>query len=162
MYKELFEQLKKRVRYDMNWSDKDENGVRRFPDKPEKETVFREEVALAILLLSDTIFVNDHWWMGDKEHMQDKPLWPKEACDMTSLNVNLNDVLMWGCADACEMKYDEIQEVYEYWEKDPHWGTAIWYCKKVNMMPQKPVAESIRKMGIWDIDNMNLKKNPTD
>jgi hypothetical protein len=69
---------------------------------------------------------------------------------------------MWGAADACEMNYDEIETVYNYWEKDPHWGTAVWYCKKLNMMPQKPVADSIRKAGIWDIDNMGLEKNPTD
>lgn len=149
----IIEEMQKRVWFEMDWSAKNDEGDRLFPNKPEKEMIFKDNVALSVLLFTEVIFLNDHWWENS---------WPEEARKITSLNVNVNDVLMWGCADAIEMEYDELQTVYEYWEKDPIWGTAVWYCKKQNLMPQKPVAEEIRKMGIWDIDNMGLQNNPTD
>lgn len=152
---EQIEELKKQVWWEMDWTQVDDKGVRIHPDKPEKETMFEENIALAILLLTNTVFLNSHWWMKSEG-------WPEDAAETTSLNVNTNDVLAWGCADAYSMKYNDIQEVYEYWEKDPVNGTAVWYCKKMNMMPQPPVADSIRRAGVWDIDNMGLQKNPDD
>lgn len=153
------DELKKLVWFEMDWSQKNNDGTRIFPNRPETELIFNKEIALAILLICDVIFLNDYWWKSEKH---DKTMaWPEDACKVASLNVNTNDVLMWGCADADSITYDEIQEVYEHWEKDPAWGTAVWYCKKLNMMPQKPVADRIRAMGIWDLDKMNLEKNPT-
>ncbi len=154
---EIIEAMKSKVRWEYDRTDL----KKRYPERediqsqPDKEMMFEDEIALAILLYAGVIFTNDHWWMKEEG-------WPEDACKVVSLNVNQNDVLMWGCADAHELKHSQIQEVYEYWEKDPHWGTAVWYCKEMNMMPQKPVADSIRKGGIWDIDNMGLAKNPTD
>lgn len=153
----IIEEMKKSVRWTMDWtrskaaSPDNEN----IQSKPDSEIMFETEIALAVLLYAGVVFTNDYWWMKEKN-------WPEDTCKKISLNVNTNDVLVWGCADSCDMNYEDIQEVYEYWEKDPSWGTAVWYCKKLKMMPQKPVADSIRKMGIWDIDNMGLEKNPTD
>ena len=153
----IIEELKKQVRWDMDWKSEKENPVtgHHYADKPDVEVVFEKEIALAILLLSSTVFLNDHWWMKDEG-------WPEDACNTASLNVNQNDILAWGVADAEEMKYSDIQDVYEHWEKDPSWGPAVWFCKKMNMMPQKPVADSIRAGGIWDLDSMGLEPNPTD
>lgn len=134
----IIDQLKTLVYYDVNG-----------------EQCFNEEYALAILLLSDAVFLNDHWWKKEDG-------WPEDACKTSSLNVNTSDVLAWGCADAEGITWKELQDVYEYWLKDPADGTVIWFCKKVNMMPQKPVADAIRKAGIWDIDAMGLEPNPTD
>ena len=155
--KDIIEAMKKQVRWTMdNKAMKARNlDNERIQALPDTEEMFEDEIALAVLLYSQVVFTNDHWWMKEEG-------WPEDACKVTSLNVNTNDVLFWGCADACEMKHSEIEEVYTYWEKDPAWGTAVWYCKKMNLMPQKPVADSIRKGGIWDIDNMGLQKNPTD
>ena len=122
---------------------------------PDDSPYFVEEYALAILLLADVVFLNDHWWKKDDG-------WPEDACKTTSLNVNMSDVLAWGCADAEDMSWREIEDVYSYWLKDPADGPTIWFCKKINMMPQKPVPDAIRKAGIWDIDNMGLDPNPTD
>lgn len=142
--KEIVEQLKKEVR----WT---------FTHKGKEEEMFEEEIALAILLLNHDIFLNNHWWMEEERG------WSKEAADKTiSLNLNTNDVLAWGCADAATLQHKQIKDVYEHWEKDPIYGTAVWYCKQMGMMPQPPVAESIRKQGIWDIDNMGLKTNPAE
>lgn len=165
--KDVIEHLKNGVRWETSWvnTKKRVAEMERTPDnqeyidrmlaKPDMEPQFEENYALAILLISEVVFINDHWWK--KQHG-----WPEDACKRPSINVNTNDVLAWGCADAIEMDYDDLEDVYTHWEKDPAWGTAVWYCKKLNMMPQKPVADSIRKMGIWDIDNMGLEKNPTD
>ena len=150
----IIEEMKKSVRWKMDWRSMKAQHPdnERIQSKPDIEDMFEEEEALAVLLFTKTVFLNNHWWKKNEG-------WPEDACKVTSLNVNQNDVLMWGAADACEMMYSEIEEVYDYWEKDPMWGTAVWYCKKMNMMPQKPVAESIRKSGIWDIDNMGLEPN---
>lgn len=165
--KDVIEHLMKSVRWEMSWVDTKKRAAEkeRTPEtqeyidrilaKPDFEPQFEENAALAVLLLADVVFINNFWWKKEGG-------WPQDACDKISLNVNTNDVLAWGCADAIEMDYDDLEEVYTYWEKDPYWGTAVWYCKKLNMMPQKPVADSIRKMGIWDIDSMGLEKNPTD
>ena len=155
--KDIIEAMKSQVRWTHDcrqWKANNPDNER-IQACPDMEEMFEPEIALAVLLFAQVVFVNDHWWMKDEG-------WPESACKVTSLNVNTNDVLYWGCADACEMKHSEIEEVYTYWEKDPSWGTAVWYCKKMNLMPQKPVADSIRKGGIWDIDNMGLQKNPTD
>ena len=125
----------------------------RIRNLPDIEPQFEDSYALAILLLTETVFINNHWWM-DK--------WPDDAKKKFSLNVNTNDVLAWGCADAEGMNYEDLEDVYTYWEKDPVYGTAVWYCKRVGMMPQRPVAAAIRKGGIWDIDSMGLEKNSTD
>lgn len=151
----ILEHLKSRVKYEYDW--KPEKQL--FPtddfvqNKPDVEIKIDKNMALTTLLYAGVVFTNDHMWEDD---------WPKDAKRTISINVNTNDVLIWGCADASEMEYREIADVYDHWEKDPVWGTAVWYCKKENMMPQKPVAEKIRKAGIWNIDSMGLQPNPTD
>lgn len=123
-----------------------------YPDKPETELIFDDNRALAMLLINDVIFLNDHWW---------ETTWPDNCKAKTSLNVNTNDIFMWGCADAETIDYKDIKEVYDYWLKDPYWGTAVWACKRNNMLPQKPVYNDIQKAGIWDLDSMGLSVNPT-
>ena len=144
---DIIEQLKSEVYWEMTWDQK------MFPEKPEKEIMFEKNIALAVLLLADQVFINDYWWM-------EKEGWPEEACRMPSLNLNTNDILMSAAADAYTMQKEDIKDVYDHWVKDPNWGTAVWYCKKMNLMPQTPVAERIRAAGIWDIDNMGLNPNP--
>lgn len=151
---QITQELKKLVRWEMDWSQTRPDGTRMHPDRPLTEIIFEKEVALAILLLNDVVFLNSHWWMKDEG-------WPEAACRRPSLNVNVNDVLAWAAADAYTMDYRDIREVYEHWERDPVWGTAVWYCKKENMMPQSSVAQAIREAGLWDIDNMGLRPNPS-
>lgn len=130
--------------------------------KYKDETIFDENIALAILLLDEQIFLNSYYWKSKNYDDRQEEAWPESACEVTALCLNTNDVLMWGCADAIPIEYSELRDIYDHWEKDHYWGTAIWYCKKLNMMPQKVVADHIRKMGIWDIDNMGLNKNPSE
>lgn len=116
------------------------------------KTYFNTEKALAVLLLDNVIFLNDHWWENT---------WPEECRNLPSLNVNCNDVFCWGSADAVEIHHHEIQSLFEHWEKDKIWGPAIWCIKKENIMPQKPVYDDIMKKGIWNLDEMNLQPNLT-
>ena len=106
-----------------------------------------EEDYLKVLLTDGDILINNGWW--DKT-------WPN---DRITVAVICNDVFAWGCADAEEILYSDLKEIYEVNKKDPNWGIAVWCMKKRNLMPQKPVEDIIRKEGIWDLDSMNLRKN---
>lgn len=97
---------------------------------------------LAHLISQDVIFINNGHW--DKN-------WPK---DHVSIHVNCNDVFAWGVADAEDITHSDIGELYEMWKKDPIYGPAAWCIKKRKIMPQKPVADDIRKLGIWDLEEL--------
>lgn len=133
------------IEWEMDWSGVDENGNRKYPDKPEKEMVFEEEGALALMLLNRVFHVNDHWWHKD---------WPEDARKVISFNVNCSDIFAWGCSDSEELPFDEIKNLYDLWRKDPAFGHAIWCMIRRREMPQQPVEESIRKMGIWDLEDL--------
>lgn len=111
---------------------------------------FEEEKALAVLLANDQIVLNQHWWMKDKG-------WPKEACETMYVGVICNDVFMYACADAEEMLFSDLEEVYEHYIKDPMWGTAVWCIKKRKQKPIKPVYDKIQKSGIWNLDDINYE-----
>ncbi len=152
----------------MVWENKRmENGellYKRHPEGTSEEMIFDENEALAHLLASQQVFLNSHWWMKEKEmdaSEKDKA-WPEDACKTFSINANVNDVFCWGCADAEEVEYSELESLYEHFHKDPSWGTAIWGIKKRGIFPQKPVEDAIRKAGIWDLDSMGLEENPSE
>lgn len=105
---------------------------------------------LSALLVSEVIFLNSHWWKED---------WPEDARETTSLCVNCSDVFAYACADAEALKYDEIEDLFDHWQRDPLWGPAVWCIKKRKQYPQKRVADAIRKTGLWDLDNMDLADN---
>lgn len=118
-----------------------ENGKKLTEPKEVRE--FVEEQALALMLANEVIFLNDHQW--EKE-------WPETARKTTSLNVGCNDVFAWGCADAEELPYREIENLYKLWRKEPYWGAAMWCMIQRKQMPQRPVEKYIRATGIWDLD----------
>ena len=116
----------------------------------ETKSLFQVEEALAALLLNGAVFLNSNWW---------EDTWPDAAKKTVALCVNTNDVFIWGCADAECITYDEIEEVYRYWVKDPSWGTAIWAIIRNKELPQKPVADRIREAAIWDLDRLTTEHN---
>lgn len=113
------------------------------PDLPDTEIRFEAEQGLALLLLNEVVFLNSHHWEDE---------WPAQARAAASLNVNCNDVFAWGCADAEEAAYADLETVYRHWRRDPYWGTAIWCMIKRREMPQRPVERRIREAGVWDLD----------
>lgn len=114
---------------------------------------FEEDRGLAVLLNAGAVFV-----MPLNRGDGDAPDAPRR----TALLVACNDVFMWGCSDCDHLPHDQIETVYRMWLKDPCWGTAVWCCQLRKEMPQRPVADSIRKGGIWDIDAMGLDVNAYD
>ena len=119
----------------------------------DKHIEFDENSALALLFLNEVIFPNDHWWRDDFFEEQKK---------LFSINMNCNDVFAWGCADAEELLFSELQDLYDHWDKDPYWGPAVWCCKKRKELPQKPAYDSIMARGVWNLGEMNLKPNLYD
>lgn len=122
------------------WTDESPSG--------EQDEIFEPELALAALLIAGRVFLNNHWFKGS---------WPAEAKAATSINVNCNDVFAWGCADAEPMSFGDLRSVYEYYVKDPEWGCSVWCAERRRQMPQAPVVEYIKKAGIWNLHEMNLR-----
>ena len=103
------------------------------------------ENMLAVLLINEVVFINDHWWEKD---------WSEDAKKSPSINVVCNDTFGWACADAEEIIHSEIPELYEMWEKDSDFGPLVWCCKKRQQKPIKPIYDQIQKNGIWNLDEI--------
>lgn len=113
------------------------SGDKQFP----AEEVFDEERALALLLINEVVFLNCHWW--EKE-------WPEDARNRASINVNCNDIFVWGCADAETINHEDIEPLYRMWIADPEWGAAKWCAMRRQQQPQTPVIDLMKKAGAWD------------
>ena len=153
--KDIIEAMKKQVRWtysavDLKARNPDNERIQAMPDT---EEMFETEIALAVLLFSQVVFVNDHWW---------KKEWSEEHRNLVYIGVNCNDVFAWGCSDSEEATYKDLYEIWEYWKKDPDLGHWVWCIKKRNELPQKPVYDYIMKKGIWDLDSMGLEPNYYD
>lgn len=70
-----------------------------------------------------------------------------------------NDLFMWGCSDAEEIKYDELGIIYKMHMEDRVWGTDKYVCIKRNLKPQKPVIKNMKKDGSWDNIMESLSDN---
>lgn len=117
------------------------------------EDRFETELALAVLLANQVIFLNTHHWMKD---------WPEDAQKTTALCVSCSNVFAWESVDAEEITIDQLQTLYDMWLSDRNWGPALWCAIKRNQLPQPPVEHVIRKAGIWDLDALRLGQNWTD
>ena len=126
----------------------------RKPDGVTHEVVFDGEDALAHLLGEGQVILNDHWW---KEN-----IWPEECTRLFAVAAVCNDVFAYASADAQEVQFNELQDLYEHYHRDPLWGVSVWCMKKRNMMPLNRVADRIRCLGVWDLDSMNLNENPSE
>lgn len=140
-----------------SWTDEHERAVlearAKFVDVMiEKDDDFESE-AFSVLLQARVIFTNSWHW---------KDKWPEDARRTTALCVNCNDVFAWACADAEDLEYAEVGDLWKHWRKDPSWGPAIWCMKKRKQMPQSPLEKIIRAAGVWNLDEMGLPTNTQD
>jgi hypothetical protein len=115
------------------------------------EDVFEEHLALALLLINEVVIINEHWWKED---------WPEDAKKTFALAVYCNDTFTYASADAEQMYYEDLQEVYHHWLQNEMYGPIVWCCKKRGMLPLKRWYTIIQELKIWDLDTMNLKPNP--
>ena len=55
----------------------------------------------------------------------------------------MNDVFGYACADAEEIKIDEIVSIYAFW-KDFEWEGVVWWVwKKRGKEPISPIRDAI-------------------
>jgi hypothetical protein len=94
--------------------------------------------ALAVLIAEGVVIVNSNWWREDFTDEQKKAV---------SVSVNCSDVFAWGGADAEDLPYGEIGNVYRLWRRDPVWGAAVWCTVRRNRPPQDPAARADRGGG---------------
>lgn len=104
----------------------------------------RPEFALAALLADEAVIICSK----------------KDDKSSFTIYAPCNDIFMWGSADAEIVEYNEINDLFDHWVRDRNWGVAVWCIKKCKMMPQPPVERSIRRMRIWNLDEMGLKESP--
>ena len=137
-----------KIIYEHKITEDNEDGLIVRDSYKEKES-FSSEAALTVLLLERQVFLNNNWWREE---------WDDEQKKLFSINVNCNDVFAWGCADAEELLFEELEDLFEHYEKDPGWGTAIWCIKKRGYLPQKPVFDAIQADGVWDLTKMGIEE----
>ena len=104
------------------------------------------DTEIAHLLINGVLFCNSWWWCEDGRK------------GYTSLHVNCNDTFVPG-ADAENIKYNEIAELYRMWRKDPNNGVTAWCMKKRKQKPMSRIYKEMVKERIWDLEE--LLKNET-
>jgi hypothetical protein len=110
--------------------------------KIDTDTITDEEEMLRFLMMEEVVFINNGWW---------NEAWPK---DRITVHVNCNDIFAWGCADAEDLTYSDISELFRMYKQDPNLGAAAFCIQKRKQMPQEPVVELFRKDGIWNLDEL--------
>lgn len=138
------------VEWEMDWSKTNAKEMGLRTTEPYIEAHFEEGPALAVLLAKEVININEHHW---------KSTWPDDAKKTIYMGVNCNDIFAWGCSDSEEMLYEDIEEVYQHWKKDPIWGSAVWCMIRRKELPQTAVAGRIKAQGIWDLDALAIEYN---
>ncbi len=119
------------------------------------EESYDEDLAIATLLKESILFCN-----GRNHSCEISGV--KYEGNTTVLFVNCNDIFAWGCADAEDLPYKEIINLYKFWRKDRKWGAAKWCCKIRNQQPQAPVKKDMIKEGSWDEPMEKLPENYYD
>lgn len=109
---------------------------------------------LAFLLAKGIVFVNTLTFEDESEEEK----LSKYARNAIGIYVNCNDLFFWGSADAIQLQYHQITNLYQHYLNE---GVDIWCCKQRNLMPQKPIADKYRKVG-FDIDSYGFEINPSD
>lgn len=119
-----------------------------------EEKHFDEAGAIAALMADEKIIFIPY---------KDEILADKRYCgEVGGLVVLEHDVFAWGYTSYTPLKFDDLEDLYDHWAKDANWGIEVWLCKKRGMMPQKPMADRIRKAGVWDLDALGLEPSSYD
>lgn len=114
-------------------------------------TIFDSEIALATFLANDVVFLNENWWKDE---------WPEDAKATFAVAVNAGDTFAYACADAEDLTYAELEDLWDHFVLDENYGPMVWVCKKRKMKPIKHWCVAINATGIWNIDEMGLADNP--
>lgn len=110
----------------------------------EIKTDFENSHALALLLAHEVVFINNHWWEKDYSEEQKR---------LFSINLIVNECFCYG-SDAEEVFYDELEDLYNHYEKDPDYGIVVWCAKKRKTLPLPGICKWIKSRGIWNLENI--------
>lgn len=112
------------------------------PEGVSEYTEFEGSVALAHLLIEDVVFINDHWFEGS---------WDEKQKGLFGIYVNCNDTF-FPASDAEEVVYNELENLYEHYEKDNIVGPLIWVAQKRKLWPWKRYTEQFKDSPAWKYD----------
>lgn len=88
--------------------------------------------------------------------------YPHPANRLT-IELNTNDVLAWGVADAIDMSYDMIKPVFWAAYDNGTLGVIAWVCiNDYKMQPQQEWIDVLKKANMWTDELENLETNPTN
>lgn len=104
-------------------------------------------------LYNDVLCMNRNWW---------KKKWPEDAQQTFAFAVSAGDTFAYACADAEELLYSELQDLWEHFVLHETFGPMVWVCKKRKMKPLAIWCKQINATGIWNIDEMGLEDNPSE
>lgn len=107
------------------------------------ELFFDENLALSILLEKNILILNSNWFYKT---------WPEDAQKTFAIAVNCSDTFVYASADAQELFFDELNDLYNHFIIDPTYGPIFWCIKKRKLKPLNKIYEKIKNDGIWDID----------
>ncbi len=110
-------------------------------DRGQEPYEFIYEKALKLLLVADIIEVFE----GDDGNIR--------------INVNCNDVFAWALADSQPLTYDGIEQLWNMFNIEGHWGITKWCCIQRQSKPQLPVLNDMKKDGCWDETMEALPEN---
>jgi hypothetical protein len=96
---------------------------------------------LAHLLINEVAFLNAHCAAMFKGGSQEG----------ISINVLCSDTFGYACADCERLDYDQIQNLYRMWRRDPLYGSIAWCVARRKDRPIKPVADRLIERG-HDLD----------
>lgn len=105
-----------------------------------QDPVFDQDLAIARLIAEGVLILNTHWW---------EETWPKEAQETVSLGVDCSDFFSPASADAEEILYSEIQELYDLWAENTFWGPLKWCAVRRNARPMPSVVKDMLEAGVW-------------
>lgn len=127
--------------------------------------MFLEENALSYLLKEDVLFCNcreyvdPDWGKEKRKEGEERKL--TISGETIVLFVNCNDIFIWECADAEDLKSNEIEDLYVMY-KIYKFGTEKWACLKRNEKPQKTLINLMKEANEWDKIMENLPDNYCD
>lgn len=113
-----------------------------------------DELALSILLKNEVLFCNQRYFSTGKDG--------KSEGSTIVLFVICNDIFAWACADAECLPINEVSTLYKMWKENNVYGPIKWACIRKNEKPQQPVADSMKKDGVWDDTMEKLPDNYYD
>lgn len=114
------------------------------------------EAMVAHLLEENVLFVNARRYVSNEKTNE------LSKNETLVLFLNCNDVFAWGCADAEDVSYSELPELFKLYEADDKCGTIQWVCIKRNQKPQAPIVKYMKENNGWNEVMEALPENRYD